>query len=167
MQQDGDGFLETLRSNAGIIRKVANAYCQNAADRDDLIQDITMQLWRSWTSYNPKYKLSTWIYKIALNVAISFCRKTYRRQALVRAIEANHSQILSVSNDSELSDNLRQLYQFISELDELNRALILLYLERYSYEEIADTLGISKTNVATKISRIKQKLKNRFQEANV
>lgn len=154
-------FLSVLQSNKGIIYKVSNAYCKKVEDRKDLIQEITLQLWRSFDRYDPQYKHSTWIYRIALNVAISFYRK--------ETLRADNSAPLSEElfrldeNSSKQSDpNLALLQKFIAELKELDRALMLLYLEEKSYKEIAEILGITETNVATKIARIKSALKQKF-----
>lgn len=165
MQLNKEKFIEVLQNNQGIVRKVANSYCKNISDRDDLIQEITIQLWKSWGRYNTDFKVSTWMYKISLNVAISFYRKTYRKNSTQQPInEATTS--FGVVEDSDLSENIKELYHHISQLNELNKALILLYLEKYDHEEIASTLGISKTNVATKIARIKQQLKEKFNQKN-
>ncbi len=161
MQQDEETFLSNIGAHTGIIRKVANSYCRNASDRDDLIQEITFQLWRSWKQYDSELKLSTWIYRVAINVAISFFRKSKRHLAVCH-LDQEDSRISDAPNQKH-RDNVNQLYQFIAELDELNRAIMLLYLERYSHEEIAQSLGISKSNVATKVGRIKAKLKIRFE----
>lgn len=160
MQQDETAFLEAVDAHRGIIRKVANSYCRDVSEREDLIQEITIQLWRSWNKYDPKFKLTTWIYRVALNVAISFYRSSNRHRAINNS--PARAELVPIRVDEGLNDNIRQLYEFIGELDELNRAVILLYLERFSHDEIAQTLGISKTNVATKISRIRQRLKRKF-----
>ncbi|MEO9803976.1 MAG: sigma-70 family RNA polymerase sigma factor [Reichenbachiella sp.] len=161
MKLTEENFVQVLNNNQGIIRKVANSYCKNIGDRDDLIQEITIQLWKSWKGYNDTYKISTWIYRIALNVAISFYRKTYRHNRL-NQITLEEDAFIDHSENSHQSENIRQLYQFISKLSELNKALILMHLDRYDYEEIASIMGISRTNVSTKISRIKQHLKKEF-----
>lgn len=161
--QNQDNFISALKTHKGIFYKVANTYCKNISDRDDLIQEITIQIWKSWDKYDNKHKLSTWLYKIALNVAISFYRKTYRRHLLsIDVQESKHNNDLIIDNDT--NENISQLYQFINQFNELDKALVLLYLDEFSYIDIALTLGISKTNVATKISRIKKQLKNKFKE---
>ena len=144
-----------------------NAYCSNKEDRKDLEQEILIQLWNSFDNYNSKYKYSTWMYRIALNVAISFYRKETKRFAKNDLYnEASIFKIEEDANDKEtvLNYHLKILQDFIQNLNELNKALMLLYLEEKSYEEIAQVLGITKTNVATKISRIKIKLKKEFKK---
>ena len=163
MRSDETAFFEAIDAHSGIIRKVANSYCRDVDSREDLQQEITMQIWRSWSTYDPSYKMSTWIYRIALNVAISFFRKSNRYRAVEWSIENPES--LAARSDEQPNDNVRQLYEIIYELDDLNRAVILLYLERFRHDEIAQALGISKTNVATKVSRIKQLLRARFKQS--
>ena len=157
-------FLEIIKDHEKILFKVSNAYCAEPEDRKDIVQEMIIQLWKSRNNYNPKYKLSTWVYRIALNVAISHYRKAYRRKE--SAIELNENLINISDNESGNmeEDNLLLLQKFIAELDKLNKALILLYLEDYSYREIAEMLGISETNVATKINRLKKRLKERFEK---
>lgn len=154
-------FLAIIEANKRIIYKICHAYCQNDSDREDLAQEITYQLWKSWGSFNSSYKLSTWMYRIALNVAISFYRK--ERKAITTLFLGD--QLIEIA-DEPLEENLESaiqaLQQFISELKELDRAIMLLYLEEKSHKEIAEIIGISTSNVATKISRIKEQLKRKF-----
>lgn len=153
-------FLSVLDQHKGIIYKIANAYCRNPEDRKDLIQEIIFQLWRSFDRYNDQYKLSTWLYRISLNVAISFYRKDSKRTDHPSELTAGIME--TEDNEEETEQQLHLLQQFISELPELDRAIMLLYLEENSYKEIADILGLTETNIATKINRIKQKLKTKF-----
>jgi RNA polymerase sigma factor (sigma-70 family) len=135
------------------------------ADRDDLMQEISAQLWRSFGSYDEaRAKFSTWMYRIALNVAISQARRERWSEAdRFEPLEARHLETVGGGEPiAEPDERLTALYAFIGQLDPLNRALILLYLEDRSYDEIADVLGISETNVATKINRIKQKLRGQM-----
>ncbi|MEP6676099.1 MAG: sigma-70 family RNA polymerase sigma factor [Ferruginibacter sp.] len=166
MQTANDNFLILLQENKRILFKICNAYCNNAADREDLAQEMIYQLWKSFQSYNTEYRFSTWMYRVALNVAISFYRKEKRTFQKVMIGD----QVLTLTDDnlssSELEANIILLQQFIHELKELDRALMLLYLEEKSYLEIAEILGITETNIATKISRIKEKLKTRFRNIN-
>ena len=161
-----EDFIRTIDEHKKIIYKIVNSYCQNKEDRKDLEQEIIIQLWNSFDNYNSKYKYSTWMYRIALNVAISFYRK--EKKWSMKNDFYNEESIFKIEEDpieeqSELNYHLKLLQEFIHNLNELNKALMLLYLEEKSYEEISEILGISKTNVATKISRIKLKLKKQFQ----
>ena len=154
-------FLSIIEENKRIIFKICNAYCQNAADREDLAQEIIYQLWKSWNSFNTNFKLSTWMYRIALNVAISFYRKEKKTTETV--FMGDHLiEIVDENLEEGLETNLNALQQFINELKELDRALMILYLEEKSHKEIAEIIGISTTNVATKIGRIKEQLKQKF-----
>ena len=154
-------FISILEKHKGIIYKVAKTYCYNTADLDDLIQEIILQIWQSIASYNYKNKWSTWIYRVALNTSISFYRKNKTRKEKT----VNLPLIIEVSNDyDEPSDdeNLLLLKRIIQELKEIDRALILLHLEGLSSQEIAEIISITPTNVTTKVSRIKKKLKLEF-----
>lgn len=155
-------FVKLIQQHKGILFKICNAYCRNKDDREDLAQEMIYQLWKSYEAYKPDYKYSTWMYRIALNVAISF----YRKQTVARATVGLHEHLFEFGDDRDeppdVHDNLSRLQQFIAALQELDRALMLLYLEEKNHKEIAEILGISETNVGTKISRIKEKLKRQF-----
>lgn len=159
-------FLSVIDHNKGIIYKVANAYCKNPDDRQDLVQEIIIQLWQSFDHYNNKYKYSTWIYRIALNVAISFYRKENRRKGIAKPFLESITHFAEEKNDEVTEMNIHLLHQFISELKELDRALMILYLEEKSHREMAEILGLTETNIATKIGRIKEKLKKKFSIVN-
>lgn len=151
-------FEDLLQAHQGIVFKVANTYCWRPDDRADLEQDIVAQLWRAWPRYDPSRPFSTWMYRIALNVAISFVRKEVRhRQLSVPLDESLHDT--GVVADSDPGDRLQRLQAFIARQAPLDRALLLLYLEDKSQREIAEILGITATNVSTKISRLKQKIR--------
>jgi len=153
-------FLQLLDEHKKILFKIANSYCRSPADREDLVQEMVMQLWRTFGRYDARVRFSTWTYRVALNVAISFYRHEARRP---RASPLDEQAVLEVTNDSRdaaaAQDDLRVLEDFIRQLDDLDRALILLYLDGNPYDTIAEILGISETNVGTKIGRIKQKLR--------
>ena len=159
-------FIKFLEEHKGIIYKVANAYCRDEEDRKDLIQEIIFQLWRSFAKYDQQYRASTWTYRIALNVSISFYRKEKRRTSPAMPLTKDILRVTDPYEDAALEENVTRLHQFINQLPALHRALMILYLDEKSYAEIASILGITETNVATKISRIKQKLKRQFEEVN-
>jgi RNA polymerase sigma-70 factor, ECF subfamily len=162
----GEQFLNLIKENRKIIFKICNSYCKNKNDREDLAQEIIYQLWKSYNSFNEEYKFSTWMYRVALNVAISFYRREKKSENTI-SIEENLIEIEDNNNNScELEINTNLLQKFINELKELDRALMILYLEEKNYKEIADILGITETNVATKISRIKERLKQKFSNLN-
>lgn len=155
-----DQFLVVLEAHKGILYKVANSYCNNADDRKDLVQEIIYQLWRSFGNYNPAFQYSTWIYRIALNVAVSFYRKARSRSTLSQSFSEALLDLKEPATPDEHADtDLGILQREIARLKDLDKALILLYLEEKSYKEIAGIIGISETNVATRLSRIKNTLK--------
>lgn len=154
-------FLSILENHKGIIYKVANTYCQDKTDQDDLIQEITLQIWRSIDNYNKQFKWSTYIYRIALNTSISYYRKHNRQK--INTIDLDQIIETPGSEDDSCDDNnFILLRKFIRELKEIDKALILLHLEGLSNQEIASIMAITQSNVTTKISRIKQKLKLKF-----
>jgi len=163
LKADKEKFIALVDQNKKIIYKVCNLYCKEAASRDDLAQEITLQLWRAFPSYNANYKLSTWMYRIALNVAISFYRQEKRRIKKAMPLE-NEIFILAPDEEEihEKESTIAQLHNYITQLDDLNKSIMLLLLEEYSYKEIAAIVGITETNVATKINRIKLSLKENF-----
>ncbi|SHN42561.1 RNA polymerase sigma factor [Chitinophaga sp. CF418] len=158
--KEDNAFLLVIEQHKGIIYKIANSYCKNTEDRKDLIQEIVYQLWRSFGGYNDQYKYSTWLYRIALNVAISFYRKDSKRAGRTSGLTADI--IIAAEEEEDTGPQLKLLQRFISELPELDRAIMILYLEEKSYREIAEILGLTETNIATKINRIKNKLKRKF-----
>ncbi|MEB2776473.1 RNA polymerase sigma factor [Algoriphagus sp. D3-2-R+10] len=160
MSREKEYFLSSIESNKGIIYKVANSYCKDMDDREDLIQEIILQLWKAFPSFKPDYKLSTWMYRIALNVAISAYRKASKRRLVITPL--SETAIYLEEDKSEANDNRDLLQSLIKELKEIDRALILLYLEGYLYPEIGEVLGLSESNVSTKLSRIKLHLKKKF-----
>jgi RNA polymerase sigma-70 factor (ECF subfamily) len=153
-------FLSLLDEHKRILYKIAASYSRNPADREDLAQEIVAQLWRSFDSYDESYRFSTWMYRVALNVAISFNRRETRRLRSVVAAEDVVMEFESVPTESSArEDDIQLLWQLIRQLDELDRALIVLYLDGNPHATIAEVLGISETNVGTKINRIKQRLR--------
>lgn len=155
-------FLQLLESNKGIIFKVCNMYCSDPEDQKDLVQEVIIQLWNSHEKFDGRSKLSTWIYRVALNVAISSYRKTKTKSKHIAAFEVDFLEIAE-ETPQENDEDLKLLKHFIDQLDELNKALIILYLDENNYEEIAAILNISPSNVGTKINRIKKRLKEQFE----
>jgi RNA polymerase sigma factor (sigma-70 family) len=131
-------------------------------DRKDLVQEIIFQLWISYSKFDSRYKLSTWIYRISLNVSISFYRKEKRRRHSVSPLSEKIIDVIKDNEQERMEADIATLYQFIDQFNKLDRALMILYLDSHSYREIADILGITETNVATKLNRIKTKLKHQF-----
>jgi RNA polymerase sigma-70 factor, ECF subfamily len=154
-----DEFLDILGKNVGIILKIARAYTVNVADKEDLINDIVLELWRSFKRFKGDSKVSTWIYRVALNTSMNYKRKK-EKDKLFFPDDLNQFENRQLINDPPDSSNSEILYQCIDELSQLNKAIILLYLDGNSHDEISEITGISKTNVGTRISRIKEQIKN-------
>jgi RNA polymerase sigma factor (sigma-70 family) len=152
-------FVKTIEANKGIIYKIARSYCKDPNDKQDLIQEMLFQLWKSFDKFDSSYKFSTWMYRIALNVSISFYRKESRRQQINQPLSES---VLNLKEDNTSKDLDTKLNQFIQELKELDRAIIILYLEGNSQQDIGEILGLTATNVSTKVSRIKELLKQKF-----
>ena len=166
-QKDKDRFSALIEENRGILFKVCNAYCQKKPDMEDLAQEMIYQLWKSYGSYNPEYRFSTWMYRIALNTAISFYRKQ-KHAGFTIPLEETHTEMQYQTESEDSPDQqISLLNQFIGELKEFDKALMILYLEEKPYREIAEIIGITETNVATKINRIKEKLKQKFSTHNL
>ena len=161
MTRDAATFLAVMEANKGIIYKVANSYCRNADNRKDLIQEIMVQLWLSFNKYDERYSITTWMYRIALNVSISFYRRENRRDAINHPLPGEILTLYEADTGGPQTE-VELLYKCIRELKEIDRAVILLYLEGSAQQEIAEILGLSMTNVSTKVSRIKQQLKTAF-----
>jgi len=150
-------FQTLMEEHKKILYKVCNSYCPNPGDRDDLAQEILVQLWRSFGAFDEHKRFSTWMYRIALNVAISFYRRESTRKRHV--VPGSGHLLEAIDETGSRSEEVQLLYRWIEELNPLNKALVILYLDGNNYQEIADVLGISETNVATKISRLKQALR--------
>ena len=155
-------FTALIEENQGIIFKVSGMYCDNEACRKDLFQDILLQLWRSYPTYNHKSKFSSWMYRVALNTAISQFRKVTKSKIdLVQELP-----IIPTTEDSysEKEEREKVLHTAINKLSKAEKTIIILYMDDYSYEEISDIIGISTTYVGVKINRIKPKLQKILEE---
>jgi RNA polymerase sigma-70 factor (ECF subfamily) len=158
-------FEQLIEAHGKIIFHVARIYARDREDRNDIAQEIRTQLWRAFPEYSSGRRFSTWMYRIALNVAISHLRRESRRREHFEPIDGMlelEIESVAAGHDEETDERLLVLRQLIAELDPLNRGLVLLYLEEHSYSEIAEILGITETNVATKINRIKQRLRQQM-----
>jgi len=163
MEKSTQNFLSVIENHKGIIYKVAGLYTKDSEDRKDLAQEIIFQLWRSFEQYDEQYKRSTWIYRIALNVSISFYRKKKRRETISHPLSG---EVFSVhEEESSQHEDVKLLQQFIKELKELDRAIIILTLDGNSQKETAEILGLTETNVSTRVGRIKTTLKKKFETA--
>jgi RNA polymerase sigma-70 factor (ECF subfamily) len=154
-----DLFLDILEKNIGIILKISRAYTQSVQDKEDLINDITLELWKSFERFKGDSKISTWIYRVAINTSMNYNRKK-KSDKLYFPPDLNQFESQNWISDPPDSSPSEILYQCIDELNQLNKAIILLYLDGNSHDEISEITGISKTNVGTRISRIKEQIKN-------
>jgi len=152
------GFLELLNRHQKLINKVIRIYAFDSEDRRDLLQEIVYQLWKSYGSFRAESKVSTWVYRVALNTAITSLRSNKKRP---EHTELNDEIIASLQfqEATDKSEQLRQLYSAIKSLGEVDRALVMLYLEDLSYKEIGEVLGLTEDNVGVKLNRIKTKLR--------
>jgi RNA polymerase sigma factor (sigma-70 family) len=156
-------FVDLLNQHRGILHKVTNAYCRDREDRQDLAQEIVLQLWRSYARYDRQLRFSTWMYRVAVNVAISHYRAASSR--IREPLPLDDAISVAIASDrADAGDETRVLYDLIAQLDELNRALTVLYLDGYSHDEIGEILGLTATNVATRVNRIKEQLRNDYKE---
>ena len=147
-------FLEQIRTHQNIIHKICFIYCKNKADKQDLYQEIVLQLWKSYSSFNRRSAFSTWMYRVALNTAISATKKFWFYVETGGLPEVPYID----EEMTDLSEDIKLLHKAILRLEKVEKAIILLWLENNSYEEIAATTGISVKNVSVKLVRIKAKL---------
>lgn len=162
MSKDRDIFISILENHKGIIFKIVNSYCKEVEDRQDLIQEIIIQLWISFDKYDNQFKLSTWIYRIALNTSISFYRKNKTRSEKTIPVTAIIETTLKTDEPFQENLHLIRLQNSIQTLKNFDKALILMYLDGLTQKEIAKIIGITPSNVGTKIERIKKMLKQKL-----
>lgn len=150
-------FIKTINECKGLIYKVASLYMNQREDREDLIQEIIFQLWKAFDSYQGKAARSTWVYRVAMNVAIYHYNQSKKKLSILPI----NQEIFSVETDLSKQNNTQWEYlqQHIQHLNLLEKGILMLYLEEKTYAEIADIIGISESNVGTKLSRIKQRLR--------
>lgn len=151
-------FLQIIQKNQGIIHKVCNIYCDQEDDRNDLFQEIVAQLWRSYPTFRKESKVSTWMYRVALNTAITTFKKRKRRPDQNRLTYENF-QLEDVGYDTETEEQIKSLHKAVNNLTGIEKSIVLLFLENKKYEEIAEITGITQNYVRVKMNRIKKKLK--------
>lgn len=154
-------FLTVIREYERVIYKVCYLYTNPNAPLNDLYQDVILNLWKAFPKFRKECKISTWIYRIALNTCISFFRK---EKNVPEIVSLNREIDWTIEEHDPINEMLKQMYHMINQLGQLDKSIILLYLEDKSYEEIAEITGLTVTNVATKLSRIKDKLKRMKKE---
>jgi RNA polymerase sigma-70 factor (ECF subfamily) len=151
-------FLEVLRANQGILVKVCTMYCSDFEAQRDLYQEIVLQLWRSFPTFRKQAKLSTWMYQVALNTAITDYRRS-RKQGQRVELSEQFTQIPETSSTVERQEKLQWLYRAVETLSDAEKAIVMLYLDEKSYDEIAEIVGITPGNVRVKMHRIQEKLR--------
>lgn len=151
-------FVLLLEKHQNIIHKVCRLYTNNYDAHNDLFQEITIQLWKSYSKFRGDSKFSTWMYRVALNTAITLYRKS-KRKIQTQEIEPIQFKIKADAYDPTEEEQLNAMYKAIKQLNDIEKALIFLYLEDKNYKEISETLGISEVNARVKMNRTKTKLK--------
>jgi RNA polymerase sigma-70 factor (ECF subfamily) len=151
-------FLELVEQNQDIVHKICGLYAVNVDDRKDLSQEIVYQLWKSYQSFRGDAKFTTWMYKVALNTALLNVRR-HRGRVRTERLKEHHDQIPAEVADRQRHGEISRLYEAINRLHKFDRAIILLYLEQFSYKEISEVVGISESNVSVRLVRTKKKLK--------
>lgn len=159
-----EAFIRLVNEHRGMLYKVCRVYCFTELDRQDLFQEIVIQLWRSYPSFRGDSKFSTWLYRIALNTAISDLRK--QRPPVTTLDPGNLPvQVQDIQYNTEKEEQLQSLYAAINRLTEVEKALTMLYLEDKSYAEMEEILGIPQNNLRVKMNRVKEKLRKMTKEA--
>ena len=153
LKENKKEFSKLIEQNQRIVHKITSVYATSPEDREDLFQEICLQLWKSNSSFRKESKFSTWVYRIGINTAISSIRKA-KNGYTFESLKANHLKIEPVDD----GENTKLLHDSISKLNRIDKAIILLWLEEKNYEEIASIMGITKSNVSVKLVRIKKKL---------
>ncbi|HUM51573.1 MAG TPA: sigma-70 family RNA polymerase sigma factor [Chitinophagales bacterium] len=153
-------FISAIKDNESFIYKIASVYTNTIEDRNDLVQEIIYQLWKSFDSFNQKSSLSTWMYRVALNVSLYQLKLSKKR---ISTIPIDEQVLNNRETDNSENDEAWKLFkQQIDNLNLLDKAIVMLYFDNKSYDEIAEIIGISKSNVGTKLLRIKEKLKSQI-----
>ena len=158
-----DTFIKLINDNIGIAHKISRAYFTDAADRDDIVQEMMYQLWRSYPRFDNRSKFSTWMYSVCLNTVLTYRRKINRERPIsLSGLHPDIPEQATANRDEELA----LLFDAIATLSTVNKAIILLYLEDMSYDEIAAITGLSKSNVSVRLVRIKKELAALLKEKN-
>ncbi len=151
-------FVTNLEQNQNIVHKVCRIYTSDRDSHNDLFQEITIQLWKAYPKFRGDAKFSTWMYRVALNTAITLYRRS-KRSINTADIDEVNFKIKAEEYDDEVEQQLKLMYSAVKQLNDIEKALVFLYLEDKSYKEIAETMGISEVNARVKMNRVKTKLK--------
>lgn len=156
-------IVRLIEKNKGLIYKVANSYCSDVDEQADLIQEIIFQIIKGYSNFDHKVKATTWMYKVAFNVSISHYRKIKNRQKYMVPMTDKFVQV-EERDENNIDENIKRLRKFMDEFDPLNKAILIMYLDGNNHAEISEAMGISVSNVGTKIGRIKEQLKKKFKQ---
>jgi RNA polymerase sigma-70 factor (ECF subfamily) len=156
-QKDYQAFVDLVYEHRGILHRICAIYASIPEDREDLYQDILMQSWKSFGSFNGQSRFSTWLYRVALNTALHRRRRESGHHKAASGLVGDAE--LAIDTHSDRDSDVELLYQCIQELPSLNRAIVLLYLERHTYDEIAEITGLTRANISVRLVRIKAKLR--------
>jgi len=151
-------FVELLQKHQNIVHKVCRIYTNNQDAHNDLFQEIAIQLWKAFPKFRGDSKFSTWMYRVGLNTAITLYRKNKRR-IITQEFDAIQFKISAEAYDNSEEEQLKLMYQAVHQLNDIDKALVFLFLEDKNYREISETLGISEVNARVRMNRIKTKLK--------
>ncbi len=151
-------FVSQLEQNQNIVHKICRLYTNNSDEHNDLFQEITIQLWRAFPKFRGEAKFSTWMYRVALNTAITLYRKS-KRTIKTQDFEGVSFKVLSEPYDDTVEQQMKLMYSAVKDLNDIDKALVFLYLEDKNYREISETLGITEVNARVKMNRIKEKLR--------
>jgi len=151
-------FVAKLEENQNIVHKICRLYTNDQDSHNDLFQEITIQLWKAYPKFRGDSKFSTWMYRVALNTAITLYRKR-KRQLKTQDFEGVSFKMTAEAYDETVEEQLKLMYNAVKSLNDVDKALVFLYLEDKSYRDIAETLGISEVNARVKMSRVKDKLR--------
>lgn len=154
-------FIEAVNLHIGIIHKVSSIYFMGSVEREDVKQEMLYQLWKAYPGFQGNAKISTWMYRVCLNTALTYLKKSKKNRH--EAIADHHLQI-SVDSDGQPDESIQLLYKAIENLTGINKAIILLYLEDLSYEEIAQITGLTKSNVSVRLVRTKRELEKELRK---
>lgn len=157
--------MQMIEQNKGMLFKICKIYQNDPEDQDDLLQEITLQLWVVFDSFRGESKITSWMYRVALNTAIVFFKKQKRRPDN-EPLPSNFDRPEPAGTNNEKEEQLALFYHAIQQLDKVEKALIFLYMEDRPYEEIAASLGITQVNLRVRLNRVKNKLKDLINEMN-
>ncbi|MDE6637958.1 MAG: sigma-70 family RNA polymerase sigma factor [Muribaculaceae bacterium] len=151
-------FAETVHAHDAMIRRICLGYAVNPQDLEDLYQDVLVNIWRGMPSFRSESSVSTWVYRIALNTCVSTLRTRSNRPS-----HSSLDEVILVPDDSqEKRDAIKDLYECIATLNPIDKAIMMMWLDEYSYDEIADTIGLNRNNVAIRLHRAKEKLRKKY-----